>query len=303
MNTHAAAIVFVLVCLAAAPAFAVDCDKPGACQYGKITERMNEHFEPSYITVAGGYDRSGKLRTRDILYEGQLYLHLNWYENCQDPEECGKDFYYRVFVPIRLQLRQYTTESHPVKTPSFNPGARVYFWHRSWVNGEDDFHYLSLGGHHYSNGQSGLHYLNGAINTNDGSFSTDYLELAYYREKGSLWGKVNYRQYLTGITWEEAQTDYYETALVELTGRGPLPWLDMELQLTAGYKFGRKYVSPGTNASFKDNLQFTAELVLPVSSWKDLSWYVRWDKGYDNYNIYYQNKVNRIQAGFVATTF
>jgi outer membrane phospholipase A len=273
-------------------------------EYPTIVDNVEDNFEPSYITFAGGYDWSRNIKTDDLWYEAQVYVHYNWYDNCNDKlQSCNRDNIFRVYLPIRLQVRQYQSESSPVKTPSYNPGLRVYYWNSSWVNAANDFHYMSLGYHHYSNGQSGPHTINGIVNTDNGSFSTDYLELSYYREKGRLWGKVNFRKYITSLTWEPEQTNYYETSLLELSGKEQHLWLDSTVQLTLGYKSGRKYVSPGVNAHCKDNMQYTAEWTIPMATWDDLKWYVRWDNGYDYYNINYENKINRIQFGLVASTF
>jgi hypothetical protein len=276
--------------------------------YGDVTREMKKNFEPSYITPTGGYDRTRNIRTRDLLYEAQVYVHYNWYNNCQKDDVCdNKEDIYRIFIPVRFQVRQFHSESSPVKTPSYNPGLRVYYWKKSWMQANDDFQYTSFGIHHYSNGQKGPPLnKDGTVNTQDGSFSLEYLEASYYREKGEWWGKVNLRRYLPyGFwSWEPAQANFYETWLVELSGKkNMLPVWSSTLGFTVGYKIGRKFVSPGNNASFRDNLQFTAEWSIPMPRWKDVRWYVRWDKGYDYYNINYENKINRIQAGFVAANF
>jgi outer membrane phospholipase A len=275
--------------------------------YADVIREIKRNFEPSYITLSGGYDRTGNIRPGDLLYEGQVYVHYNWFDNCKNEAACDNEHYYRVYIPIRFQVRQYTEDSSPVKTPSYNPGLRVYYWNKSWMNANDDFHYTSFGIHHYSNGQKGPTLnTDGTINTVDGSFSLEYLEASYYRQKGAWWGKANLRRYLPygSWSWEPAQTDIYETWLVELAGKkNYLPLWCSTLEMTVGYKIGRKLVSPGNNASFRDNLQFTTEWSIPMPGWKDVRWYVRWDKGYDYYNINFENKINRFQAGFVASNF
>lgn len=307
MKTYVLSIMIPLsLCLLPAAPRAEGCEQPDECLYGKAAERMERHFEPSYITALGGYDRSGNIRTDDLLYEAQIYLHLNWIDTCREEserKECDRNFYYRLFVPVRMQIRQYQTESQPVRTPSYSPGARFYFWWKPMMRSAEDFTYVSIGFHHYSNGQSGPHTVAGRINTIDGSFSTEYAEVSLYHQAKRFWGKVNFRRYLAGLTWEEDQTDYYETSLLELTGRQLLPFGRIDAQFTAGYKFGRKYVAPGKNASFTDNLQLTGELFRPVKNWHDVKLYLRWDRGYDYYNIYYRNKINRIQAGVIATYY
>ncbi|MEK6744511.1 MAG: hypothetical protein AABZ15_12930 [Nitrospirota bacterium] len=285
--------------------------------YTAITASIARHFEPSYVTFGGGYNtRSGVLGGNDLLYEAQVYVHYTWNDTSlrKKPEQ-GADLV-RIMVPIRLQVRQYASESSPVRTPSYNPGFRMYYTRGSWSD-EDRLFYLSAGLHHYSNGQSGPHYNpDGKINTENGSFSTDYAELTLYWDRKSSWTRFNIRKYLIGgiATWEPEQSHYYEKALAEIAWRQDfgsfgLARETMSVQLTAGYKFNRDYISPGVNASLRDNLQWTAEatipidLFLPEKHWQDMRFYVRGDLGYDYYNIHYQEKLQRIHAGFVATNF
>ena len=288
--------------------------------YGTIVKGIEAAFDPSYITFTGGLNWSDSIDNDDLLYEARIAVHFPWINNCKkDSPRCTRDDVFRLYAPIRLQVRQYTSDSSPVSTPSYNPGLRLYYWNTSWVNvGKElhSVHYLSLGVHHYSNGQSGEHYTGGAINTKDGSFSLDYVELAYYYEtidkEGGPddWWKVNVRKYLTGWTWESPQHDYYEKWLFEASRKKRLNRYGITTQLTAGYKHDRTYVSPGDNASFRDNMQYTAEAFIPVKCpkvrffhWDNMSVYLRWDKGYDYYNINYQNRINRLQAGLVTGVF
>lgn len=125
-----------------------------------------------------------------------------------------------------------------------------------------------------------------------------------------------FRKRLTGgiATWEPEQSRYYEKALAEITWRhdpgkyGPKLGTP-SVQLTAGCKFNRDYLAPGVNASFRDNLQWTAEATFPIelfrpkTHWQDIRIYLRGDRGYDYYNIHYQERMQRIQAGIVATNF
>lgn len=281
--------------------------------YTAISATIARHFEPSYITLGGGYNRSPAISWNDLLYEGQIYVHYTWNDTSRrtTPEQ-DKDLV-RITLPIRLQVRQYTSESSPVKTPSYNPGIRMYYTRGGWLD-EDGLFYLSLGLHHYSNGQSGPHSnADGTINTDTGSFSSDYAELSFYWDRKYSWTKFNFRKYLIGgiATWEPEQSHYYEKALAEITWRHELGRLRgaPSIQLTAGYKFNRDYISPGVNASFKDNLQWTAEAAVPIDTlighkqWQDVRFYFRWDKGFDYYNIHYQERMNRLQFGFAATNF
>jgi hypothetical protein len=278
-------------------------------KYEDASKDIKRHFEPSYITFFGGYDAAGPMDFGDIFYEGQLTVHLNWYNPNERPPESLRNRLFLLYVPVRIQVRQFRSESSPVKTPSFNPGLRGYYLHESWINDTHDFSYVSLGFHHYSNGQIGPHYNPDAtINTENGSFSSEYVEAAFYRNLRRAWWKLNYRQYIVSehwSSWEPAQSHYFERALVEVSIRYEFTERKKKpaVRLTGGYKLGRDYVSPGRNASFEDNLQFTGEVFAPLQHWQDVQVYLRWDVGYDYYNINYQNRINRIQFGLVSTNF
>lgn len=296
-----------------------------AGSFGDIVER---YADPTYITIGGGYDRKKNIHFEDIYFEAQLAVNLNWWNSdsndiCgEDPANCPPDEgLYRLYVPINFVVRQYASTSSPVKTPSYNPGLRLIYAHESWLNAADDFHFISLGIHHYSNGQTGDHLDpdSGEINTENGSFSTDYLEFAWFRvtdtDRLQLM-KLKYRAYLTGLTWEPEQTDYYEDGLLEATAKFNLrgTWFDalqdclmscnrVDLFLTVGYKFGREFVTPGVAADTGDNLQYKLEYIAKPKSWKQMAFYARWDNGFDYYNINYRNRINRIQIGLVSRAF
>ncbi|MDQ6997724.1 MAG: phospholipase A [Mariprofundus sp.] len=293
-------------------------------RFEAISKSMEQYFEASYVTALGGIDQTGNINQNDLFYEGQIYMHLNllngdsfhrWFK---DDSANSSSFFnqhiFSVYFPIRIQMRQLQSNSSPVRTPSYNPGIRLFYTNSAWLNSEnrEAMRYLSLGFHHYSNGQSGLHTdpVTGAINTIDGSFSTDYVEFAYYHVTDlSLlkWAKLNVRQYLTGLTWEQGQNDYYQTNVVTVTGKTKkqrirLPALgryDISATAHLGYKFGRNFISANVRAKTKDNVQFGIEGEFVPVGWSDLGLYARWDYGYDYYNINYRNKINRLQFGVV----
>lgn len=290
---------------------------------------VESYADSTYVTAGGGYDSTHNLRFDDIYYEAQISANLNWWnsksnDKCeQDPVDCHPDAdLYRLYVPIRLAVRQYTTDSSPVRTPSYNPGLRLVYANKSWINSEVDFHFVSAGFHHYSNGQNGPHIdpVSGQVNTLDGSFSSDYLEFAWYHVTDNdllQMFKINYRDYLTSLTWEPDQTDYYESGLLEVAGKLNLKnafsasLLDIlvdhtqktELFVTIGYKFGRDFITPGVEADTTDNLQYKVEYIAKPATWEDMAIYIRWDRGFDYYNINYRNRMNRIQVGLISKKF
>jgi hypothetical protein len=282
-----------------------DDDNP----YGAAIEK---YFEKTYVTFGGGSDSKNNLNSGDIYYEAQIYAHLNWLNYSSDGISPSNIF--RIYVPVRVQVRQFKTDSSPVKTPSYNPGIRFFYANKSWVESAENFHYVSLGLHHYSNGQRGPHIdpVTNAINTETGSFSTDYADLSYYyvdKSKHFEWAKINYRYYFVNATWEADQTGFFEDRMLEISG-----WMSLfenngnsdgyfrsaALKLTVARKIGRTFVTPGDRASSGDNMQYKGELFIQPASWHDISIYLRWDKGYDYYNINYAKEMNRIHFGISA---
>jgi hypothetical protein len=106
-----------------------------------------ENFEKTYITAGSGLRLGGDHTAKDIMYEGQVFANLNWLQ--PGSEDVGLKQW--VDIPIRIQVRQLTSESKPVRTPSYNPGLRWYGWYKD--SGEKALSYYSVGLFHYSNGQ------------------------------------------------------------------------------------------------------------------------------------------------------
>ncbi|MDN3582245.1 hypothetical protein [Mucilaginibacter flavus] len=85
-----------------------------------------------------------------------------------------------VFTP-RVKIRLLSSEGAPVKSPSYMPGASVFFR----VN-EDTFNpkFFSFGYSHHSNGARGpSENPDGTFNTLDGKFTTNFYTLTYFTGK------------------------------------------------------------------------------------------------------------------------
>jgi len=70
--------------------------------------------------------------------------------------------------------------SLPVRTPSYMPGATIYFRNGRADDSVRKIFYTSLSVFHHSNGQDGREFVNGKINTYNGNFSTNYIEPAFH---------------------------------------------------------------------------------------------------------------------------
>lgn len=118
-----------------------------------------------------------------------------------------------MFTP-RVKVRILWDESLPVRTPSFMPGATV-FYHRS-----DDTAHFSYGSaaiFHHSNGQDGAELLaNGDFNRINGNFTTNFTELAWNWGRYRELPPINRRLNLLGTASQRIRDDalsYYKLGL------------------------------------------------------------------------------------------
>lgn len=277
-----------------------------------------ENYDWNYVMLDAGLHANGYMGPKDLYYEAELNQYFH-----------GYDYYYgvqrlmSVDFPIRIQARQFRGNSSPIRTPSFNPGLRLTFWQDKTIVMGKHFSYFSLAGYHYSNGQEGDSVnADGSINTLNGSFSTDYLELAYYLagDYGLFnWYRFSTRQHIKR-TWEDYQTGQYQTAELRLQTKSDrfytnIPLSEVRvpsfLEFDLTYKYaGRDFVvknevdaTKNIEATLQDNLQLVVKYVGSPTSWHHLKWFVRYDYGYDNYNINFQNKINRISMGLTGYSY
>lgn len=84
----------------------------------------------------------------------------------------------------KVILRMYREDSQPVSTPSYMPQITFYHHLRNFNPVKSKIFYLFGRFVHHSNGQDGNFFNpDGSINTKDGSFSTNYLEVGFFFAK------------------------------------------------------------------------------------------------------------------------
>jgi len=269
-----------------------------------------ENFEKMYITAGSGLRLGGDQTAKDIMYEAQVFANLNWLR----PHDENVGLKQWLDIPIRIQVRQLTSESKPVRTPSYNPGLRWYGWYKD--QGDKALTYYSVGLFHYSNGQDGPSTLaDGSVNTQNGSFNTNYIELSGSRTSERFWIQwmsIELRQNFVG-TWEPFQREQYEKGHVTAKARSERFLMfaqPSQIGLSGTYSYGRTFVvkndvdpTRNVDATLRDNLSATLELNVKPTGWQDIAFYLRYDIGYDYYNINFQHRMNRIQLGVSSTNF
>ncbi len=181
--------------------------------------------------------------------------------------------------------------------------------------------YYSLGIHHYSNGQdeSGT-TADGSVNTKNGTFNTNYMELAAHflqnkREKQEdepalKWAQIALRQHFYG-TFEQYQHDQYPRRQLTLGLHSKdfefMHFGSVQLRLTETMGSGYRYVvkndvTPNRNieARIGDRFNTRLEMLTRATVIDELRFYMRYDYGYDYYNIAFQQRINRFQIGLAA---
>lgn len=153
-------------------------------------ETMNLFYEQGYITATGGI---GNLEP--LLFEANIIPYYRIGLDAIDK--------WAILLSPQVILRMYNAYSYPIRTPSYEP--RIILVHQSSHTQEyhDWFQYVSW--YHHSNGQEGYFYTdstNSTVNTYNGSFSTNWVEIGIFASRAHstrqyysrIYGKYCYAQ-------------------------------------------------------------------------------------------------------------
>lgn len=183
------------IALLGTPSLVAQPGPPDLRRSGPFYRALSQAFEESYIVPVGGFGNIQKL-----VFEANIAPHLAF----------ASDGLAVTATPKTL-LRMYNLSSLPIRTPTFNPQIRLYYWgrlprSRQWRTA------ISLAFAHHSNGQAGPFFSGDSVtlNTTDGSFSTDYLEATAHvigaspRTGSTGWLSIGVRKHVAGLT-EDAE--------------------------------------------------------------------------------------------------
>ncbi|KQC11905.1 MAG: hypothetical protein APR54_10420 [Candidatus Cloacimonas sp. SDB] len=232
----------------------------------------------------------------------------------------------------KVIIRMYREDSEPVSTPSYLPQITIYHQLLNFDPLKSNIFYLFGRIVHHSNGQDGDFFQeDGSINTKNGSFSTNYLEIGFF------WAKL--------FAFQQNATEFYRTSLEYhpeslqdkvLNDRyGNLRWHN-DLKL---FKFSRKaFTSIFSGKELNDNdfdksikrPQMRAEInttiifgaMKNVRDWdisrrlsgsltlsynpaflEDVRLFVQYFYGQDYYNIHFEKILSEIRIGLMADPF
>ncbi len=275
-------------------------------------EVINEYLEPTYITPTDGIHFQGDdERWYSKWFEAEINNHLRWFS-------ISNSF---MMINPKIQLRMYNEESAPVKTPGYLPRLTYFFWLGGGFESGKQFRYNSIMLSHHSNGQAGSFYnSDGTVNKDSGNFSTNFFEFAHYeimdRDYFPRWSKISL-EWHPGFNREKNLKDQYETVKLKLnaqSGDKNMPCSDSwKYNIWWGVSYilaGRDYIiAPNKDyplvnpkkAEWIDNINLTAGLNIKLPFFDQLNIFmIKYDYGYDYYNIRFQDKINRIQIGFAG---
>jgi hypothetical protein len=253
-------------------------------------------LEPSYITAMGGF---GSLPS--LLFEANLAPHFTF---------GWKNVTLVATAKIVLRMLNDSTGSAPIRSPSYMPRVAVYLRGHA-DSSHADFWSLTLS--HHSNGQAGPFY-NAALqpNTLDGSFSTNFVELAFQhayklRHGGIGWLRVAFRQHLpvnedSALRVASGDDQYgRQRIIVSGLGRSVLPLVDVQAPVNFAIQWEAFYIIDGVfeGYDFVSDKRLGASLTVDASfsSGALFGLFLNGYIGQDYYNIFYKNRITALRFG------
>lgn len=258
-------------------------------------ELLKGTFEPSSITLFSGWGNNGD----PLLFEGNIAPHLTF---------AGARWV--IAGTPKVLLRMFNQQSAPVRRPSFMPRVSVSRLSRA-DSGAAAFSATTVTISHHSNGQDGAFYLPGAteLNTRDGSFSLNYLEIS--RTEISIDRSRNgmaSTRYGTRINLpvneseplRDSIADHYGTYRVFLSTSGYEPFsdaVDSYVSLDVSYVVDPEFRSAGFFS--KSRLDATLSIVYMPRLAENAGVLINAFWGQDYYNMSYKQRLAVIRVGVV----
>jgi hypothetical protein len=256
-------------------------------------------LEQSYLTFAS----KGRSDSRDKM----------WFEGNVAPHFTLTPFgTVGVVVTPKVVLRMFSTESRPVRTPSYMPRMTIYV-PLKLAPGEAVNDYLVATFSHHSNGQNGA-FLDstGNINLTDGSFSTNFLTLGYQgvkragRSQRLLGLSFSAEYHFRGLMADEI-VNIYPRRRSHLGGRFvfrntfgiPKRVLGEDVELTGRMTFYNDGLVPRAKKLPK-RLGLQGTLAVHPNWLDQLSLFVNAFSGPDYYNLRFTSRLNVVRIGLAT---
>jgi hypothetical protein len=211
-----------------------------------------------------------------------------------------RSWHVALFLTPKIILRMFAESSAPVKTPSYMPQLTTFFWFGEPARAPTA--YFSAAIAHHSNGQSGPFFNpDGSRNHENGSFDTNYVELAAYPV---FWDRPFFG-------WSSISVEWHPSFLEDADLRGTYGNTRLHLATTVYSDSGRfasdlsaeliaivSEMQKPTNAStFFARFPISVKYAIRPRS-IDVGLYAAYYQGQDYYNIWYDRFISVLQIGF-----
>jgi len=230
----------------------------------------------------------------------------------------------------KVILRMYREESEPVSTPSYMPQVTIYHQLKKDNSKKSNICYLFGRIAHHSNGQDGDFYnVDRTINTTDGNFSTNFLEVGFFLTKSFVL-KQNAAEFF------RSSIEYHPNTLqdeVELNNRyGNIRWHnDIRIFKFTKESFASIFSGNGDNESSSENHKLRPNLRAIINTTfifgemkdvdaldfskrfggsislsynpkylEDVRIFIQYYYGQDYYNIHFNNTLSELRIGLMA---
>jgi hypothetical protein len=261
--------------------------------------------EPSYVLVGSGI---GNLEP--MIFEANVAPYFMLAVN--------KDSKWGTEFSANIIMRMYNKESYPIRTPSFIPKL-TFFYHLvdSKNKKRDLFMYFSW--FHHSNGQDGSFYNSDSttVNTQSGSFSTNWIEGGVYISRPDPFVTHTSNDFKLYSTYDYLQ----DSNLNDTYGRLRF-YLNLQnnVNLTKLFRI-HKQTYNNSNLSLKQSfslgwisgnltdtktidskrliLQYT--IAFKPAFLNDITLFAQYNYGQDYYNIYYNRSLNVVRFGIASS--
>jgi hypothetical protein len=250
-----------------------------------VGDVVRANLEPSYVAYAAG------VGVEPLIFEANIAPHFS---------VLPRSWRTALFLTPKIVLRMFAEESAPVKTPSYMPRVTFVGWLQERLDGPT--FYASLVLSHHSNGQSGPFFdASGAINHEDGSFGTNYFELAFTGVGRSSaffgWNTLSLEWHPKLGQTEELSGRYGLWRLHAATMvASRLAWEGkLYLRVSAildDFQPSSSRLSVGAAERFPVELRYSARLpIIDLGVFAGLYW------GHDYYNIWFDRMVAMVLVG------
>ena len=267
---------------------------------------MERASELSYVTLGGRQGLSGK-----VLFEANIAPHLY-------------AFWSRVGIELtpKILVRMAADSSFTVHGPSYMPRATLHLRLRRRVfDGallpDTVAEVVSVTFSHHSNGQDGPFYVPGSpgvINTETGSFTTNYVEVSFTefsRGRRATSSTVGIRVHLSinesgELRAAGSSTDQYGRYRIVGTSQGRVPFTLGRWPMNSNIAFAWQYVLDKRYGTAKfvamERVNFSVSYLVLPEILRETGLYVQYYSGQDYYNILYKSRLNSVRIGVALST-